>query len=165
MTLHDWYPREPQATNRSEMEPPWSTPRLFPGLPGPPNGQDPSSACLSEATSSLSCPPSNPVVSNELSSAHAVVSLDGSLVGLSPIGSQGNKRSTRQGHQCEWIGCQYVCALKKDLRRHHITHVKPDRANYHRCPNAGCHKSFPRADNCQRHATKYCRRRQAAQQK
>ena len=63
-------------------------------------------------------------------------------------------------HQCQWPGCQHIFALRKDLNRHQITHVKPDQANYYRCPNPQCNKSFPRADNCHRHTTKHCRKKQ-----
>ncbi|KAH8649143.1 hypothetical protein BX600DRAFT_474616 [Xylariales sp. PMI_506] len=64
-------------------------------------------------------------------------------------------------HACHFDGCAYRCALPKDLRKHVIKHKRPHENDCYRCPNLGCGKTFPRADNGVRHTKYHCPYRSA----
>jgi hypothetical protein len=152
--LQNSNPRQPQITSQSQADHRRSMQRGSPRLPSHSAAPKSSYADLQEPTSSLKSPVS------------ASAKPDNALSGLataSPDGFPSRSRIRPRRYQSRWPGCQRIFAFKKDLPRHHLTHVKPHRANYHRCPKAGCNKSFPRLDNCQRH-TKHCRSGQRAQE-
>jgi hypothetical protein len=67
----------------------------------------------------------------------------------------------KRRYKCTWDGCSYSCALPKDLEKHRFKHERPDESKCHRCPNAGCGRTFPRVDNCKRHAQRFCKYRRS----
>ena len=158
--LRNSNPPQPKTMSRSGTDHRYHVQGGPPRVPSPPVAQNSSFARLSESTSSLSQATSSAVSSNQLLPELAAPSPDGFHLNRSDRSklctATKGRRIRPRILPCPWPGCQYVCALKKDLKRHHITHVKPDRANYSLCPNHGCTQSFPRADNCQRHARKSC---------
>ncbi|KAK4211775.1 hypothetical protein QBC37DRAFT_466982 [Rhypophila decipiens] len=71
-----------------------------------------------------------------------------------PGTSGSSKNSTSSGrrrpkkHSCDFPGCDYKCALQKDLAKHQIKHYGLDPATAFECPRCG--KLF-RQDNGRRH--------------